>query len=261
MQKRSILIVILIGVFVLLFAVPSWLSSEQQTAKVTNNIKLIKIDAAGINTVIIPRKQNHIEAELEGKGSVKVKKHGDSIWVEYERKWFQPFSFFNRNKLTLYVPESYDRDMGIEVDSGNIIFDGQANTLHINHLSLEVGSGNIEMESVSAAEAVVDVHSGNVNVKRYTGQLDADVSSGNVTIQFDRLKDSVQANVSSGHLTLKLPKTADFTLKGDFSSGNITSNFPLKNKVETKNELKGVHGSGENSLDLNVSSGKIEVIH
>ena len=151
MQKGPILIVILIGVFVLLFVLPSWLSSsDEQNIEVTNDIELIEIDAAGINTVIIPRKQKDIEAELDGKGSVTVKKYGDSIRIEYERKGFQPISFNNRKKLTIYIPESYDQDMEIEVGSGNVLFDGKANDLHIKHLSLEAGSGNIQIESVTA---------------------------------------------------------------------------------------------------------------
>lgn len=261
MQKVSIIIVILMGAFVLLLAVPSWLSFDKQKAEVTKNIDLIEIDTAGINTVIIPKQQNEIEAELDGKGFVTVKEHGDSIKVEYERKWYQHFTFFNRNKLTIYIPESYNRDLEIEVGSGNLLLDGKANDLHINHLSLEAGSGNIQIEKVKSKEAVIDVHSGNVDVKKFAGQLKADVSSGNLKVEFDRLQDSVQTDVSSGHLTLKLPENADFTLDSHISSGKISSDFPLKHKVESKNKLKGVHGNGKHQLELSVSSGRIQIIH
>lgn len=257
MQKGPVLIVILIGVFVLFFVLPSWLASDEREAEVTNDIQLIEIDAAGINTVIIPKKQNDIEAELDGKGSVTIKKYGDSIRVEYERKRLLPVSFNKPKKLTIYIPESYDRDMEIEVGSGNVSFAGKAKDLHVKHLSLEAGSGNIRMESVTADKAVVEVHSGNVNIKKFTGQLEADVSSGNLNIEFERLQSSVSADVSSGQLTLKLPENADFTLNGQVSSGEISSDIPLKDRVETKDELKGVHGSGKHSIDLDVSSGRI----
>ena len=262
MQKGPILIVILIGVFVLLFALPSWLSSsDEQKIEVANDIELIEIDSAGINTIIVPRKQKNIEAELDGKGSVTVKEYRDSIKVEYERKWFQPFSFNHRKKLTIYIPESYDRDMEIEVGSGNVSFDGKANAIQLKHLSLEAGSGNIQMESIAADKAVIEVHSGNVNIKQFIGQLEADVSSGNLIIEMDHLQGPLSADVSSGQLTLKLPKDADFTLNGQVSSGKISSDIPLKDKIETKDELKGIHGSGEHKINLDVSSGRIQIMN
>lgn len=263
MKKTSILIVILAGAFVLLLALPSMLSSTKQKEKITKDIELIEIETAGVSTVILPSKNSDIEAEVEGKGSVKIEKSRSRIKVEYERRWpqFFSFSFFKRSQMTIYLPEKYHRDLAIEVGSGDVHFNGEGKELFFNHLTLEVGSGDIQLDSVTANKAVIDVHSGDIAVKAFAGQLDAEVSSGDLMIEFASLQDSIQADVSSGDLTLKLPGAADFTLNGRISSGEISCDFPLQEKSEAKNELKGIHGSGEHEIKLNVSSGNIEITH
>ena len=75
------------------------------------------------------------------------------------------------------------------------------------------------MDSITAQTGVLDVRSGNIDLQQYTGQLEADVSSGNLTIQMDELSDDVKVEVSSGHVELDLPDHADFTLDGNVSSG------------------------------------------
>jgi len=175
--------------------------------------------------------------------------------VEYKRKWYQAFGFFKRPKLTVYLPDDYQQDLAIEVGSGNV----NSKDLHLNNLLLDVNSGNVNLDSITTQTGVLDVSSGNIDLKHYTGQLEADVSSGNLSIQMDELTDSVKVDVSSGHVELDLPSDANFTLNGEVNSGSISNRFALENQQENKHELKGIHGSGEHHLDLSVSSGKIEV--
>ena len=255
MQKNLIVIIILLGAFLLLISVPSLLPFGKQTAELTDDIDVIEIDVSGISTTIIPEKRDNVEADLDGNGSVQVKKSGNSLEVVYKRKWYQPFGFFKRPKLTVYLPDDYQRDLAIEVGSGNV----NSKDLHLNNLLIDVNSGNVNMDSITAQTGVLDVRSGNIDLKHYTGQLEADVSSGNLTIQMDELSDDVKVEVSSGHVELDLPDRADFTLDGNVSSGFISSSFPLKDKQESKRELKGINGTGEHHVDLSVSSGKIEV--
>jgi lia operon protein LiaG len=255
LQKNLITIVILLGAFLLLISVSSLLPLGKQTAELTDRIDVIEIDVSGISTTIIPEKRDNVEADLDGNGSVQVKKSGNSLEVEYKRKWYQPFGFFKRPKLTIYLPDDYQRDLAIEVGSGNV----NSKDLHLNKLLIDVNSGNVNMDSITAQTGVLDVRSGNIDLKHYTGQLEADVSSGNLTIQMDELSDDIKVEVSSGHVELDLPDHADFTLDGNVSSGFISSSFPLKDKQESKRELNGINGTGEHHVDLSVSSGKIEL--
>ena len=99
LQKNLIIVIILLGAFLLLISVPS-LPFGKQTAELTDDIDVIEIDVSGISTTIIPVKRDNVEADLDGNGSVQVKKSGNSLEVEYKRKWYQPFGFFKRPKLT-----------------------------------------------------------------------------------------------------------------------------------------------------------------
>lgn len=261
MQKKLIMIIILIGALVLLLTIPSWFSVEDKKAELTKDIDLVAIDVSGVSTTIVPVAQKYVQADLDGKGSVSIKKHRDSITVKYNRKWHEQLPSFEKTQLTIYIPESYNRDLQIEIGSGKLHFAGGADDVKLNQLLLDVHSGNIVLDSVQAKEGEIDVRSGNVNVQRYTGKLDAEVSSGNLNVQIIRLTDSVRAEVNSGQVILQLPDKADFALDGQVSSGLISSDFNLKNKVEDNQELKGRYGSGKHSIDINVSSGRAEIIH
>ena len=73
LQKKLIVIVILLGAFLLLISVPSLLPFGKQTAELTDDIDVIEIDVSGISTTIIPEKRDNVEAELDGNGSVQVR--------------------------------------------------------------------------------------------------------------------------------------------------------------------------------------------
>ena len=255
LQKNLIVIVILLGAFLLLISVPSLLPFGNQSAELTDDIDVIEIDVSGISTIIIPDKRDNVEADLDGNGTVQVEKSGNSIEINYKRKWFQPFGFLCVQNSTIYLPEDFKGDLAIEVGSGNV----NSKDLHLNNLILDVNSGNVNMDSIRAQTGFLDVRSGNIDLQHYTGLLEADVSSGNLSIQMDELSDDVKVEVSSGHVELDLPDKADFTLDGNVSSGLISSSFSLKNKQESKQILKGMYGTGEHYVDLRVSSGKIEV--
>ena len=159
LQKNLIVIVILLGAFLLLISVPSLLPFGKQSAELTDDIDVIEIDVSGISTIIIPDKRDNVEADLDGNGTVQVEKSGNSIEINYKRKWFQPFGFFKRPKLTIYLPEDFKGDLAIEVGSGNV----NSKDLHLNNLILDVNSGNVNMDSIRAQTGFVDVRSGNIN--------------------------------------------------------------------------------------------------
>ena len=255
-------VVILLAGFVLYFSIPSsWFGFGTQTAEVTRDTELIQLDVSGISTKIVTEERDDVEAKLDGKGKLQVSQSGNMIEVEYKRSWFQSFSFFSGPKLTVYVPEDYNRAMEIEIGSGNLNYEGKSKDqpIELNKLTLEVNSGNVKLGNIHTKKGIFEIHSGNVSVDHFQGKLAADISSGNIHVQLDELTDSMEVGVSSGHATIDLPDDADFTLEGSVNSGSITNSFPLKNKQENKQAISGVHGSGKYSVGLSVSSGKIDI--
>lgn len=268
------------GVFLILYYTNnlSWLPFENhgQSAKVDDQIELIEVDVSSASTTMIPEDRHDIQAKLDGKGKVTVKEDGDKITIEMKRKWFNWFPFFNKSDLTIFVPEDYDEQMEIEIGSGNLTFDGKS--MDLKKLKLDVGSGNIRLNNIDAKtfehdgssgnvtidslktnSSTFDLSSGNVNVKHFIGKMDADLSSGSFKIQMDQLMAPVKIGVSSGNVKLDLPNDADFILNGDVSSGKIDSDFDLKDVTDDKHHLNGTYGSGKYPINLNVSSGHINV--
>ena len=257
-------------------------AQAEDAVKVTSQTENISIDISSVETMIVPEDRDDVRAELKGKGTVKVVKHGDEIKVTVKRKGFFWFNWFEMDKttLTVYIPEDYEKNMEIELGSGKAEFKGHStdSPIKLKELAVDIGSGSmilenldvetfkhqsssgeVEIDSLTAGSGSFEVSSGSVHVKNYSGKLDADVSSGELEIQMDRLLDDVSLDVSSGSIELNLPEDADFTLNGKISSGDISSDFQLENKEESDNRLRGKHGSGKYEINLDVSSGNIKI--
>ncbi|MBT2637626.1 DUF4097 family beta strand repeat-containing protein [Bacillus sp. ISL-39] len=257
-------------------------AQAEDAVKVTNQTKNISIDISSVETMIVPEDRDDVRAELKGKGTVKVAGHGDDIEVTVKRKGFFWFNWFEMDQttLTVYIPEDYEKNMAIELGSGEAIFKGHSadSPMILKELTVDIGSGRmvlenldvetfkhqsssgeVEINSLAAGSGSFEVSSGSVNVKNYSGKLDADISSGEFEIQMDALRDDVNLNVSSGNIELDLPDDADFTLNGKASSGDISSDFPLENKEESDNRLRGKYGSGKYEINADVSSGDINI--
>ncbi|TYR79437.1 DUF4097 domain-containing protein [Priestia megaterium] len=280
MKKLLFVVVILIGAFFLLstaYTSSAWtFNSAKSKVEVTDKIDSINMNISSAETVIVTENRNNVKADLKGNGKVSVKKSSDTIDVEYKRKPLSFFSFGRDAKLTIYIPENYNREMELSIGSGDVKFSGQS--LALEHFTLKVGSGDVQLNDITAEtfnsnvssgdvqinkvttkEGIFDIGSGEIDVNNFQGKLDAEVSSGDLYIQIAKLKDSINADVSSGDLTLELPQNADFTLKGNVSSGEINNQFKLKNYTHVQNKVEGTHGAGTHAIDLNVSSGDIEL--
>jgi lia operon protein LiaG len=283
LKKLFVLLFFVVGLFLLIVSNTSWLSFGQRNnqAEVTNNIQLVEIDVSGVNTTIIPEKRNNVRAEYKGKGKVTVQENGDSIKVEFESK--NPFNFlslFNKKNLTIYIPENYGRDMVIDSGSGKLSFSGKSNNkpMHLNNLTLNMSSGHVQLsniisdyfeqdgssgyvgiDSFTTKKGSLNMSSGKLDVNDYSGQVEAQITSGQLTLKMNKLSDSVNVKVNSGFARLDLPANADFTLNGKIGSGAISTNFKLIDSKDDKHRIEGKHGSGQYDIDLDVNSGKIEV--
>lgn len=284
MKKILIIFLVITGVYILFFQtniLTFWpLGTQSTQAEVTENVDLIEMDVSGASTNLIPENRDNIEADLDGKGKVTVKKKGDTITVHFKRNWFDGLPFFNKSKLNIYIPEEYNKNLDIDISSGHMEFSGPSKNhpMEIDELSLDMSSGrfvlknlstntfeldgssgSVEIDSLVTKKGFFDISSGNIELNHYSGEFDGKISSGNLNVQIDQLVGPIEMEVSSGRASLDLPGDADFTLNGKVSSGNIESDLPLENKEVDKNNMRGTLGSGKHLIDLQVSSGKIEI--
>ncbi|WP_102273928.1 LiaG family protein [Cytobacillus massiliigabonensis] len=280
-MKRILLIfIILIGVYVLLTSnIRSWLpfAKGEATSAAAENIKMVDINLSAVKATIIPEKRNDVKADLDGKGEVTVKKNGDSIKIEYSRKWFDGFKIFNHTpELYIYIPEDYNRKMAIDVGSGYLNFEGSS--VELEELKIDMSSGKVDLTNVTAKDFIhkgssgmididtlitnsgtIDMSSGKVKIENYQGELEAEVSSGQLDVQLNKLVDDIHLRASSGQIKLDLPEDADFKLNGKSSSGYIDCDLPLTDKVVEKSKIEGVMGSGKHSIDVDITSGMVKI--
>ncbi|MCM3569733.1 DUF4097 family beta strand repeat-containing protein [Neobacillus mesonae] len=287
MKRILVLFLVITGVYILVNQSfqSGWfgLGNEDGKAAVTNNVKVIKVDVENVNTEIIPEDRTDLKAVYHGKQKLIVTEQGNLVEVSLKKKWFDWFnfpSFSQKNRLKIYIPEDYDRNMALDLGSGNINFYGPEKNkpMNLDVLDVEIDSGNLNLSnmkvkqfkhdvssgnaaitSLTAKSSNINIDSGNTTLIHYSGAIKADISSGRLKVQLDKLNDAIDVDVSSGLTELDLPDDADFTLNGEVSSGFIKNDFPLSSNTSSKKHIKGIHGTGKYKIDLDVSSGILRI--
>ncbi|MEO2077957.1 MAG: DUF4097 family beta strand repeat-containing protein [Bacillus sp. (in: firmicutes)] len=288
MKRILILLLVITGLYIVFnqgFQMDWFKAAETKNtqAAVTTDTDLIEINVSSVSTTIIPEDRNNLKAVYNGKENLTVRESGNKIEVAIKNKWFDWFNWAplsKKKELKIYIPEKYDRNMSIDLGSGNLQFSGPSKNkpvkldeltvdiglgnlnltnLTVKHFEHDVSSGNVNIDTLKADSGAFDVSSGNLEIKHYTGPIAADVSSGRLSIQVDQLVDSITIDVSSGDVTIDVPNDADFTLNGDVSSGMISSDLPLTSKEQSKHSIQGKHGTGKFPINLDVSSGNIRI--
>jgi lia operon protein LiaG len=285
-MKRILMLLVLITVIYIVFTKGldfNWFGSantDSHTASISSTTDMIEMNVSSVSATVIPQNRNDLKAVYNGKEKLTVKENGDKVEVTIKNNWFDWFSWFSsgkNEKLTIYIPEDYNRGMSINLGSGTLAYAGNVknsleelsldigsgnlnlHSISANNFSLDGASGNVEIDSLKTKEGTIDLSSGNININHYLGPLNADVSSGRLNIQMDKLTGSIDVDLSSGLVNLDLPKNADFALNGEVSSGNISCDFPLTTTDTNHKNMKGSHGSGKHKVNLSVSSGLVHV--
>jgi lia operon protein LiaG len=250
------------------------------SVKVTNDIDKIELFLESGETEIIPTDDNELKVDIDGKGKLMLKEKGDTIEVEVKHKWYQWIAFNRKSDVTVYVPKEYDRNMEIELGSGEAVFNGgsQSEPMQLDELLVKMGSGDMELahfetnvfrhngssgdftvNHLKTKDGKVTLSSGDMEISNYEGPLNGGVSSGGLSIMMKKMAGDIDLDVSSGEVNLDLPDDAGFTLDGRVSSGEVSTNFSLTDRKEDDGDLSGTAGSGEYQVKASVSSGSVDI--
>ncbi|HEX7063732.1 MAG TPA: DUF4097 family beta strand repeat-containing protein [Bacillales bacterium] len=293
MRKILGILFIIVGISVLVTlignkSVSSWYSSDtpHNQSAILRNVDKIEIDADATNINLIPEEDRHkLMVDLHGGGSenvdLNVHRAGHELEISVDHSWCEWFSFGEEMILDVYVPGNYNQNIAVDLGSGNLNFHGASKKdpmvlnklevdmssgnadlqyLQLHQIVYDGSSGNFEAEWLTVKKSLFDISSGNIELAHYTGALDAELSSGKFKAQIERLRGPIDIEASSGIISLDLPDEADFTYQGNVSSGMIRNDYPLQNKrVDEENVVKGSHGTGEYPVNLEVSSGIINL--
>lgn len=260
-------------------------SIDEQKTESIQNIKKINISSLSSEVTVNPSDTNEITAHLYGKTSIvntgsmpklEVLKNDSSIDIQVVFTDIQVFSWFSYNniKLDVTIPKAYLEDLDVDTTSGKInINDMTLNGLTIKNMSggilatnanvksftAECSSGGIELKNIISKTTKLKSISGDVRLSGSVGDLTANVTSGNTSATYSEFDNDVNITSISGRISLTLPSNAQFKLKSKAISGNVNCDFDLKDKNSGHNFLDGVSGTSGKTININSTSGDIEI--
>lgn len=214
-----------------------------------------------------------------------IEKQGNNIEIRrkdenkvFHNKFINIFDGFNRNeKIELYVPKSYAKDLDISTTSGDILFNSDMklndinciqssgdfkmnNSIIANNVSIKTTSGDIDITSLDSKYYNIQATSGDISVKSISGSGNAKIVSGDIKINYKSIDEYAKANSTSGDVKMVLPQNLSFKLEGRCTSGDIKGDFPLTYENDRKNKASAQVGNGPYKM-INVStvSGDIDI--
>jgi hypothetical protein len=146
--------------------------------------------------------------------------------------------------------------LNIESISGDVTLeDGK-----IDGATVSTTSGEVTLDGVAGALKLTSV-SGDIRVRdAHDGQLDLSATSGE--IEYEGSLASASANTLdsiSGDIHLRLPEDSGFRLDASTVSGDLSSEFELRDGAAARRSLSGIAGTGAATLTIGTTSGDIEI--
>ena len=129
-------------------------------------------------------------------------------------------------------------------------------------LFMKASSGKIVSSSVKAGRVELVAGSGDIRIGELTGALNAECSSGNVTIGFVEIREDITISCSSGNIRLTVPPGSRYSPDIKAGSGRISLADPVLGIVNQGDDaVRGDVNGGGPIVRLRASSGNISISH
>ncbi|GAA0737401.1 DUF4097 family beta strand repeat-containing protein [Clostridium oceanicum] len=219
--------------------------------------------------------------KLREKEKFQVDKSGDSINI---KRGIRHSSFgivffgVSGQKIEVYIPKQYNKNLKINLTSGDIKFDSNIglnmikstqssgdfygmNSIKANEFNLESTSGDVQIGNLNTNIYNIELTSGDIMANLVKGSGNVKATSGDIKIQYKDINDYSNVKASSGDVNLKINKKINFDFSGKCGSGEINSDFPINyNNQEEKDEGTGKIGDDPyKRIDVQTSSGDINL--
>jgi len=163
--------------------------------------------------------------------------------------------FYNTNVvLDVYIPQDYRESIIIDTASADV----DISNLDLNNFLCKTASGDLRIESLDSDNLTLNTASGDVDIVDFSGNLKADLVSGDIDVGYKVFDNNVDIKTISGKVKIDLPQNAEFYLKTNTVSGEVVARFPITiisfNKM---NQLEGTVGIGDNRIIVDTVSGDI----
>lgn len=226
-----------------------------------DQLKEISIHSVSSDVSVFSTDEEDIKIYFYGKSALKSEKvlpklitnlEGSKLKIEIK---YPKVLFYNANVvLDVYIPQDYRENIIIDTVSADV----DINNLDINNFQCKTVSGDLRIESLGSENLTLKTTSGDVNIMNFTGNLKADLVSGDIDVGYKVFDNNVDIKTISGKVTIDLPQNAEFYLKTNTVSGEVVNKFPITiisfNKM---NQLEGTVRTGDNRIIVYTVSGNI----
>jgi DUF4097 and DUF4098 domain-containing protein YvlB len=128
---------------------------------------------------------------------------------------------------------------------------------------VKAGSGDIEIDEMSAGDMDIRTGSGNITVNGINGGFHAESGSGDIRGKGSP-KNMWSVRTGSGNVNLQVPSDAAFDVDISSSSGNVTLGHPVSTTVqgrveESRKSVVGKVRGGGPMISVHTGSGDVQV--
>lgn len=126
---------------------------------------------------------------------------------------------------------------------------------------LDTGSGGVRGGGLDCGdELTIDTGSGSISVDgAKASRIKLDAGSGGIDVAVTSAPRSLDVEAGSGGVTISLPSTVSAEVEIETGSGGIESDFPIQVTRMERNHLRGTLGKGEGRVHIESGSGRVHL--
>ena len=194
----------------------------------------IDVDAAEIN--IKNSKDDTVSLVIYGddkKNKYDVNYNSNNLRIEYKNKNCHFLCFNNKKgKIDLFLPNSYDKDIIIKSDVGDIDIESFTNA----YLNIDADVSDIDIKDINIVKIDSDV--GDVDIDNVNSQFDIDVDTGDVEIGNANINKNSKVDIDVGEIIIKNINEINIDAKSDVGKEKINNSSKTSNvKVTLRTDV------------------------
>ena len=184
--------------------------------KEINNIKDLNIEFNTLDIEIKTTEEETITIKLysDDEKEHKIEEQEDIINIVHKEQEHR-INFFNKSpKLVIYLPSSYDKEINIEGEVGDIHIDKLPNT----NIKTNIDVGDIKAESLNKAniklktgdikinklnDLIAELQTGDIKLNEINNYLDINLKIGDVKIEEANLNENSKIEVKTGDVKIQ----------------------------------------------------------
>ncbi len=127
-------------------------------------------------------------------------------------------------------------------------------------LSIDTGSGDVEVHDTDVSELAVDTGSGGVTLDGiHAPRVTVDTGSGDVEAELVAAFEAVSIETGSGEVLVHVPHETGAMVSLETGSGGLDVDLPVTNLHRDHGELRARIGDGHGRIDVETGSGGIRI--